>query len=165
MVLPTIRQTGKYETQPPVASPPMSDEVKFQRTELLLHAAELETHDLAEQQRLVDLAVVDLVDQCVSVPISPTIPNRMLSDLPERIGLIKNAGEKQCGGVTVPLYILSDVAEMTGATAAEFDRFADKYRLKAALNGEWVRVPTPQGDVREFLYTMDAVRIFQKGGK
>ena len=188
-VLPTIRKTGAYvpalpqpEPEPvPLALPRLPTDAQTQRADRLIKMAEHPALTRDEQRHLLDLAVRDLTgggfspppgvgpkSDVYAGPVRPTLSKRQereLMVLPEFICKVKDAGMKRCGSSTVRLYTLGEIAEMVGVPPAEFDKFADKRKLKTKFNGEWVRVSTPTGDGREFLYMVDVVRMFREEAK
>ena len=188
-VLPTIRKPGAYvpalpqpEPEPvPLALPRLPTDAQTQRADRLIKMAEHPALTRDEQRHLLDLAVRDLTgggfspppgvgpkSDVYAGPVRPTLSKRQereLMVLPEFICKVKDAGMKRCGSSTVRLYTLGEIAEMVGVPPAEFDKFADKRKLKTKFNGEWVRVSTPTGDGREFLYMVDVVRMFREEAK
>jgi len=52
---------------------------------------------------------------------------------------------------------LQEIADALGITPSEFNDFADEHNLKSGCKGLWVRVKTPQGEAREFLYLRNVV--------
>lgn len=190
-VLPSIRKTGSYaaptEPEPvepvagnvPLASPRLPTETQMQRADALIKMADHPALAESEQRQLLDLALLDLTgtglvgvpmerlpqQTACTGPVRPTLQKRQVQELmalPECICKVETAGMKRCGSRSVQLYTLAEIAEMAGVAPAEFDQFADKHKLKTSFNGEWVRVSSPMGDKREFLYMADVVRMFRR---
>lgn len=128
----------------------------MQRAGLIIRAAEHKAVPQSEQLRLLSIAVRDLTgtELNVNVPAQQKCQVLGLKDLPEVFGFVKKGKRKSFGRGkgSVQFYSLLEIADMLGITPSEFNDFADEHNLKSGFTGEWVRVNTPQGEAREYVY-------------
>ena len=157
-VLPTIRRTGQYKISEP------SVETGLQRVGLIIRAAEHKAMPQSEQLRLLSLAVRDLTGTELNLYAQQKCQVLGLNELPEVFGFIKKGKAKNLGrgkGM-VQFYSLLEISDILGITPSEFNDFADEHNLKSAYNGEWVRVETPQGEAREFVYIQSVISDYRE---
>ena len=157
-VLPAIRRTGQYKISEP------SVETGLQRVGLIIRAAEHKAMPQSEQLRLLSLAVRDLTGTELNLYAQQKCQVLGLNELPEVFGFIKKGKAKNLGrgkGM-VQFYSLLEISDILGITPSEFNGFADEHNLKSAYNGEWVRVETPQGEAREFVYIQSVISDYRE---
>lgn len=160
-VLPAIRKTGSYSM--PEVERELSVETGLQRAGLIIRAAEHRAVPQSEQLRLLDMAIRDLTGK--GLDLTPHVDTRSLPlmELPEVTGVLKKGKTKKGKGYNVQFYTLTEIADMAGTSAAEFNEFAETHDLKnTVLNGEWVRVNAPQGEAREFLYASFVLQEYRE---
>ena len=160
-VLPTIRQTGHFDTSESLLNSEPSVDAGLQRIGLIIRAAEHKAVPQNEQLRLLSIAVKDLTGTELNMerPVSQKCQVLGLMDLPEVVGVVKKGKTESFGRGkgSVRFYSLLEIADALGITPSEFNDFADEHGLKSGYNGKWVRVETAQGESREFLYLRDVV--------
>ncbi len=66
------------------------------------------------------------------------------------------------GKGSVRFYSLLEIADALRIKPSEFNEFADEHNLKSGCNGLWVRVKTPQGEAREFVYLQNVVSDYRE---
>ena len=164
-VLPAIRQTGSFsfnvsgsqsETEPSV-------DAGLQRIGLIIRAAEHKAVPQSEQLRLLSMAVKGLTG--TELDLTPQKSQVLgLMDLPEVFGTLKKGKTESFGHGkgSVRFYSLLEIADALRITPSEFNEFADEHNLKSGCNGEWVRVKTPQGEAREFIYLRNVVAEYRE---
>lgn len=160
-VLPAIRKSGKYVV--PAAKPQMSVETGLQRAGLIIRAAEHKAVPQSEQLRLLNIAIKDLTG--TGINFTPDAQQTMpvsLMDLPETTGILKKGKTKRNGRYSIQFHTLTEIADMAGVSAVAFNDFAEARGIKNTLNGEWVRVNTPQGEAREFLYANFVLKQYRE---
>ena len=166
-VLPTIRKTGQYAVSEAEPRPQLSVETGLQRAGLIIRAAEHKAVPQSEQLRLLDIAVRDLTGTSLNLtPPAPMLVSAVgLMDLPETVGALKKGRTKKARGSTVAYHTLSEIADLAGVSEAEFNDFAETHGLKTGADGEWVRVNTPSGPAREFLYANWVLGTYREEAK
>ena len=157
-VLPTLRQTGHFSISEP------SVESGLQRAGLIIRAAEHRAVPHSEQLRLLSIAVKDLTGTELNWSAPQKCQVLGLMDLPEVLGVIKKGKLKNFGRGkgSVKLYSLLEISDMLGLTPLEFNNFAEEHNLKSGCNGEWIRVNTPQGEAREFIYLQSVIADYRE---
>lgn len=165
-VLPAIRKTGQYIAPEAENRFEPSVETGLQRAGLIIRAAEHRAVPQSEQLRLLDMAVRDLTGTSLNLsPQQAVMSTVSLMDLPETFGVLKKGKVKKARGSSVAYLTLSEIADKAGTSEAEFNDFADIHNLKDGLNGEWVRVNTPSGPAREFLYAGWVLETYKEEAK
>lgn len=160
-VLPAIRKTGRYPA--PVEEPKIQPSVEtgLQRVGLIIRAAEHKAVPQSEQLRLLNIAIRDLTGKGLNLtPVEQ--PVLSLMELPETTGVLKKGTVKRAKGSKVEFLTLTEIADRVGVSPTEFDEFATAHNIKTTYNGEWVRVNTPCGEAREFLYAGWVARDFRE---
>lgn len=163
-VLPAIRKTGRYENPAATIEPQPSVETNLQRAGLILRAAEHKAVPQSEQLRLLDMAIRDLTG--TGLNLSPTAcataSSQSLMDLPETVGILKKGKVVRGPGCRIEYLTLAEMADRVGTTSAQLDIFATLHEMKTSAYGEWVRVDTPSGEAREFLYASTTAALIRK---
>lgn len=155
-VLPAIRRTGRYSVYETPIETEQSVETRLQRIGLIIRAAEHKAVPQSEQFRLLSIAVKDLTGTELSWYAPQKCQAVSLMDLPEVFGFVKKGNVKNFGRGkgSVRFYCLLEIADALRIAPSEFNDFADEHNLKGGYNGEWVRVKTPEGEAREFVYLL-----------
>ena len=162
-VLPAIRQTGRFSA---VEEAESSAETRLQRVGLIIRAAEHKAVPQSEQFRLLSIAIRDLTGTELNLECS--VPQKCqavsLMDLPEVFGILKKGKVKSFGRGkgSVRFYSPLEIADALNITPSEFNGFADEHDLKSGCWGEWVRVKTPQGEAREFIYLWSVIHEYRE---
>ncbi len=177
-VLPAIRKKGSY-AMPGADTSPRSVETNLQRDELLIRAAEHKAVPMNDQLRLLDLVIRDLTGTGIDFSAANNahasdkeieaeadtgsgVSETALMDLPEVTGALKHGMSRVIGENAMQFYTLTETADMAGVSPAEFDRYAGAHGLKGGYGGLWVRVPTPNGEAREFVYLQSAAKEYRE---
>lgn len=165
-VLPTIRRTGRFNvSESPIDTEPSVD-AGLQRIGLIIRAAEHKAVPQSEQLRLLSMAVKGLTGTELDLSGSAQQKCQVvgLMELPEVFGVLTKGKNENFGrGVgLVRFYCILEIADALHIAPSEFNDFADKHDLKSARNGKWIRVKTPQGEAREFIYLRNVVDEYRE---
>ena len=136
----------------------------MQRIGLIIRSAEHRAVPQSEQLRLLSIAVKDLTGTELNFSARQECHATALTDLPEVFGFLKKGKTRNFGRGkgSVQFYCLLEIADALRIPPSEFNDFADQHSLKASHNGEWVRVNTPLGEAREFVYLRSVIDIYLK---
>lgn len=111
-VLPTIRQTGRFNVSETDSSEPSVD-AGLQRVGLIIRAAEHKAVPQSEQLRLLSIAVKDLTGTELNVSARQECHATALTDLPEVFGVLKKGKTRNFGRGkgSVQFYCLLEIAD------------------------------------------------------